>query len=314
VSCVICGQNLWRLITQGEDYEYATQPGPFKIVECSKCKHVYLHPLPTLDEIPSFYPSTYYTVNQKSPNYIRGFILEIQTKMGVKRTLRFMEGFSINSIVDIGCGNASRLIQLADILGSHVELIGVDLHHELSTINVARKKGIILVEGNVESDLSALKDEGHDFIIMNQMIEHFRNPVVALAAIHQKLSPGGRLLIETPNLGGFDFYLFHQKYWGHWHIPRHLHLFTQRSLAQIVAQTGFKVLQQGYLPSPGPWILSLRNLLGLNSIKRSHGSIKSLAEFICFRNILVVSFFTFLDLMTIRLGLPTSTQYLVASK
>jgi SAM-dependent methyltransferase len=234
--------------------------------------------------------------------------------MGVNRTLRFMKGIPVNSIVDIGCGNASRLIKLADIFGNHVGLIGLDLHHELSTITAARKKAIILVEGNVESDLSALKDEGHDFIILNQMIEHFRNPVVALEAVHQKLSPHGRLLIETPNLGGFDFYLFQQKYWGHWHIPRHLHLFTQKSLAQLVTRTGFKVLQQGYLPSPGPWILSLRNLLGLNSIKRSQLSIKSLAEFICFRNIFVVSFFTLLDSMTIRLGLPTSTQFLVASK
>jgi ubiquinone/menaquinone biosynthesis C-methylase UbiE len=314
MSCVVCGHHLWQLITQGEDYEYATRPGPFKIVECAKCQHVYLHPMPTPEEIPSLYPPTYYTVNHQSPNYITGFILKIQTKMGVNRTLKFMKGLSVNSIVDIGCGNAARLFKIADIFGNHIELIGLDLHHDVSTITAARKKGVILVEGNVESDLSALKDQGHDFIIMNQMIEHFRNPVAALEALHQKLSSGGRLLIETPNLSGFDFYLFQQKYWGHWHIPRHLHLFTQHSLAQLATQTGFTVLQQGYLPSPGSWILSLRNLLGLNSIKRSQDSIKSLAEFICFKNIFVVSFFTLLDLMTMSLGFPTSTQFLVVSK
>src|SRR3712207_4356475 len=109
MSCVICGHDSWRLITQGEDYEYATRPGPLNIVGCSKCQHVYLHHLPTPEEIPSLYPSTYYTINPQSPNYIKGFILETHTKMAVNRILRFMKGLSVNSIVDIGCENAARL-------------------------------------------------------------------------------------------------------------------------------------------------------------------------------------------------------------
>jgi 2-polyprenyl-3-methyl-5-hydroxy-6-metoxy-1,4-benzoquinol methylase len=310
----MCGHQEWQLIARGEDFEYGTRPGPFKIVECSRCKHVYLHPLPTPEEIPFLYPPTYYTVNRQSPNYIKGFILEIQTKMGVNRTLKFMQEHSIASIVDIGCGNAHRLLKLADVLGNKVELIGLDLQHDPATIAEAQKKGITLVEGNLESDLSALKDGGHDFIIMNQVVEHLCNPVVALEAIQRKLSPGGLLLIETPNVGGFDYRLFRQKYWGHWHIPRHLNLFTQPSLARLATQTGFHVIQQGYLPSPGPWILSLRNSIGLNSIKKSRGSIKSLAEFICFRNLFVVGFFTFLDTVTIKLGLPTSNQFMIATK
>jgi ubiquinone/menaquinone biosynthesis C-methylase UbiE len=314
MPCVACGNSSWRLITEGEDYEYSTRPCPFKIVECSVCKHVYLHPTPDADEIASLYPSTYYTVNDQSPSSIQGFIANVQTKMGVKRTLRFIEGLRVRSIVDVGCGSAARLIRLAEILGSHVEVIGLDLHHQESAIEAARRRAVILKEGNVETDLSALRDGGHDFIFMNQMIEHFRNPLTALQAIYRKVSPGGRILVETPNLGGFDYILFRQKYWGHWHIPRHLHLFTQKSLAQFASRAGFKIIEQGYLPSPGPWILSLRNIIGLNSIRRSRGSVKSLAEFICFRNVPVVGFFTALDLLTIGLGLPTSTQYLVGSK
>jgi len=314
MSCVQCGHDGWHLITEGEDFEYAARAGPFKVVECSQCQHVYLHPLPKAEEIPSLYPSTYYTTNPDSPCNIQGLILTLQTRMGVSRTLRFMKGLSVKSIVDVGCGNAARLVKLAEIFGKKTELIGLDFHHDSSTLTAARKAGVTLVEGDVESDMSALRDNGHDFIFMNQMIEHFRNPRTALQAIRQKLSPGGRLLVETPNLGGFDFYFFRQRYWGHWHFPRHLHLVTQKSLARLATQAGFRVLVQGYLPSPGPWILSLRNLIGLNSIRRSQGSVKSLAEFISFRNLPVVSFFTVLDLITIRLGLPTSTQFLVASK
>jgi SAM-dependent methyltransferase len=309
MSCVMCTSESNQAIAQGTDFEYNTKSDKISIVQCSRCDHVYIHPMPTIEEIPALYPSTYYTINPQSPNYIKGFILETQTSMGVKRTLKF-----IHSIVDIGCGNAHRLLKLADVLGSQVKLIGLDLQHQSSTIIAAQEKGVVLVEGNLESDLSSLPDGECDFIIMNQVIEHLRDPKLALQALHQKLSPEGVLLIETPNVGGLDYQLFQQKYWGHWHIPRHLNLFTQKSLAALAHQTGYQVIQQGSLPSPGPWILSLRNFIGLNSIKKSRGSIKSWAEFICFRNFFVVSFFTLLDSITIKLGIPSSNQFIVISK
>ena len=194
------------------------------------------------------------------------------------------------------------------------ELIGVDLRHDPSTVAAAKSKGVTLVEGNVELDLSALRDDGHDFIILSQVIEHLREPGVALRALAQKLSPGGRLLIETPNVGGLDYHLFKRRYWGHWHIPRHLNLFTRQSLGELVTQSGLSVVELGYLPSPGPWILSLRNLLGLNSVKRTRGSLRSLGEFIAISNLFAVSAFTLLDFVTLGLGLPTSNQFLVAAK
>lgn len=314
MNCIMCGDTSWELITQGRDYEYATSWDTFKLVRCSQCDHVHIHPMPTIEEIPALYPATYYTVNPQSPNYIKGFILETQTKMGVKRTLKFIQNRSIHSVVDIGCGNAHRLLKLADVLGHNVKLIGLDLQHEASTIAAARQKNVILVEGNLESDLSALPDGECDFIIMNQVVEHLRNPKLALQALYKKLSPDGLLLIETPNVGGLDYRLFKDKYWGHWHIPRHLNLFTQKSLAELGIQTGYRVIQQGSLPSPGPWILSIRNLLGLNSVKKTTGSIKSLAEFICFRNLFAVSLFTLLDSITIKLGIPSSNQFIVLGK
>jgi 2-polyprenyl-3-methyl-5-hydroxy-6-metoxy-1,4-benzoquinol methylase len=310
----MCGEKNWRKIASGRDFEYQTRADIFEILECLQCQHVYLHPMPALEEIGSLYPLTYYTINAQSPNYIKGFILDIHTRMGAKRTLNCLKGRSIRSIVDVGCGNAHRLFNLADTLGNNVQLIGLDLQHEPSTVAKASNKKVLLVTGNVESDVSALSDWGCDFIIMNQVIEHLQNPVVALEQLHKKLSPGGLLLIETPNVGGIDYSLFKNKYWGHWHIPRHLNLFTQKSLTRLVVDTGFEVVERGYLPSPGPWILSFRNLLGLNSIKRNKGSRKSLFEFICFQNLFVVGFFTCLDLLTIKLGIPSSTQFLVARK
>ena len=70
---------------------------------------------------------------------------------------------------------------------------------------------------------------------------------------------------------------------------------------------GYRVVRQGSLPSPGFWIMSIRNCLGMNS--RERGS--SLLEFLNFRNLAVVGGFTALDLVLIALGMSTSNQFVL---
>ena len=133
-----------------------------------------------------------------------------------------------------------------------------------------------------------LRDSTHDLIIMSQILEHLRDPVVALESLRTKLAPGGFLLLETPHRGGLDYLLFRKRYWGGYHLPRHFHLFTKDSLAQTAKRVGYRVERQGSLPSPGFWIMSLRNALGLNSRRRGN----SVFEFLNFSNLPAVGTFT----------------------
>ena len=68
--------------------------------------------------------------------------------------------------------------ELKKAFGKDVEAIALDIQFETMTSG-ARRKGkddIKLVHGNVETDLNALKDGGHDLIIMRQLLEHLRDP------------------------------------------------------------------------------------------------------------------------------------------
>ena len=181
---------------------------------------------------------------------------------------------------------------------------------EKHIVERGQREGVSLCEGNVESDLGALTDGGHDLVIMTQVIEHLRRPGAALEQVREKLNSQGRVLIETPNLGGLDYSLFKKKFWGGYHIPRHLNLFTHESLGKLVEQSGYRIIKQGARPSPGFWIISLRNRLGLNSCERG----KSIFEFLNFANLPVVGMFTAIDLMLMQFGLRTSNQYLLAEK
>jgi ubiquinone/menaquinone biosynthesis C-methylase UbiE len=309
-SCLLCGEQNWRLVVRSEDLEYECKPGTWDLVECVRCGHVYIHPLPSPEEIPSLYPATYYTVNSKSPIYLDGKVVGKKLVQDAERLKQLTGIIPVRSIVDIGGGNLMRLIKVKEIFGPGVETICLDLQFDAAALEAAKTSNIKMVQGNVETDLSALRDNGHDVIVMRQLIEHLRDPRAALLGLRKKLSPNGLLVIDTPNRGGLDYRLFKRRYWGGYHIPRHFHLFTQESLVKLLEETGYKIHLKGFTPSIAFWIISFRNMLGLNSIARG----KSFWEFLYLKNLPVSASFYVFDLLCTKLDLPSSNQFVFGQK
>jgi SAM-dependent methyltransferase len=308
--CLLCGHNERIIETRGPDYEYACAPGTFVLARCANCGHIFLDPLPPPEGVAALYPPTYYTVNPASPLYLTGFIYESKIRRDVKRIQSFLDVSRLRSVVDIGSGDAARLFLLRGIVPGETDCIAVDLSFPAEMVERARAARITLVRSNIELQLDTLNDSAHDLIIMSQILEHLRNPVATLEGLRKKLSPEGFLLLETPHVGGLDYALFRGKYWGGYHLPRHFHLFTKASLAQVAKRVGYRVERQGSLPSPGFWIMSFRNALGLNSRGRS----RSILEFLNFSNLPVVGAFTALDLASIALGMPSSNQFVLLAR
>jgi len=309
-TCLLCGYDKRIVAVSGPDYEYATSPGPFSLARCLRCGHVSLDPIPPLDDVLALYPSTYYTVNPESPLYLKGFIYETKIRRDVERIRKYVDLNRLHSIVDIGGGDASRLFELRKFVRNKTACIGFDFRRSVSIVERAKTARIDLIEGNIETDLHMLKDSAHDLIIMSQILEHLRDPVLALKRLHTKLAPGGFLWLDTPHRGGIDYRLFRSQYWGGYHMPRHLHLFTKNSLAETATQLGYRVVRQGSLPSPGFWIMSFRNALGLNSLRRG----SSVFEFLNFSNLPVVGTFAALDQICIALGIATSNQFVLLAR
>lgn len=306
----MCANKDWRLVIRSEDVEYRCKPGTFDLVECTQCGHIYVHPLPQYSEISSLYPNTYYTVNKRSPLYLDGAIYEKKLGADARKLRRSLSGFDIKSIVDVGAGEVSRLGKLKEAFGGNVEAIAFDIQFEPNIEEEAKKVGVKLVHGNVETDVDALRDEGHDLIIMRQLLEHLRDPQLAVSNLARKLSPNGLIIIDTPNRGGLDYLLFRKKYWGGYHVPRHFHLFDQPSLVKLIERAGLQVYRKGYLPSMGFWIISLRNMLRLNSIERGG----SFWEFLRYKNLLVAGSFIAFDAIRAKAGFQTSNQFVYALK
>ena len=309
-SCLVCAEKNWRLVVRSEDLEYKCKPGTWDLVECVRCGHVYIHPMPTSEEVRSLYPATYYTVNPKSPIYLDGKVVENKLVQDAQRLKRLTSVIPVRSIVDIGGGNLMRLVKVKEVFGPDVETICLDLQFDDAALKAAETSRIRMVQGNVETDLSALRDNGHDVIVMRQLIEHLRDPRAALLGLYRKLSPNGLLVIDTPNRGGLDYLLFKRRNWGGYHIPRHFHLFTQKSLVTLLEATGYTIHSKGFTPSIAFWIISFRNRLGLNSVERG----RSLWEFLYLKNLPVSGSFYVLDLIWSRLGFETSNQFVFAQR
>ncbi len=309
-DCLMCHHPEWRLVIRSEDVEYRCKPGTFDLVECTRCGHVYVHPLPQYSEIASLYPNTYYTVNKKSPLYLDGAIYEKKLGSDARKLKRSLDGFKIRSIVDVGAGEISRLSKLKEAFGGDVEAIAFDIQFEPDIEQQAKQHGVKLVHGNVETNTNALRDGGHDLIIMRQLLEHLRDPELAVRNLARKLAPNGLMIIDTPNRGGLDYQLFRHRYWGGYHVPRHFHLFTQKSLCELIERAGLTVYKKGYLPSMGFWIISLRVLFGLNSIERG----PSFWEFLRYKNLFVAGTFIVFDALRAKLGFETSNQVVYALK
>lgn len=309
--CLVCGHGESSLVVRAPDFEYRCQPGEWSLVACRRCGHVYVDPLPPVAEVPALYPSWYYTVNPRSPIYMEGPVVEAKMVKDAENLRASLGTRPVRSVVDIGGGNLTRLLKLKEVFGRGepgIEAICLDLQFDAAVLELAKRGGVQCVTGNVETDLTALRDGGHDLIIMRQLIEHLRDPRAALGQVLRKLSPNGVLVIDTPNRGGWDYRLFRRRYWGGYHIPRHFHLFNLGSLARILRESGYVIERQGCTPSIAFWIISLRNALGLNSIERGN----SIWEFLNLKSLPVVGAFYVFDLLWSKLGGGTSNQFVFA--
>jgi SAM-dependent methyltransferase len=136
-------------------------------------------------------------------------------------------------VLEVGCGNGDNLHRLKT-LGWTV--MGMDV--DADAIRLARSRGIDVRFGDlVQVQLPA---SSVDAIILHHVIEHLHNPRETLRECMRVLRPGGRLVVVTPNsrsLGHRTFGYF----WVSLDPPRHLILFTLKSLTGLLQEEGWKL-------------------------------------------------------------------------
>jgi 2-polyprenyl-3-methyl-5-hydroxy-6-metoxy-1,4-benzoquinol methylase len=301
-KCVICGNESTNHIASGYDFEYATVNNEFNFVDCSKCGHWYLNPRPTSKDLDIIYPKNYYAFSDNINPLVKK-LRGVWEGKKVKSYETFI-GKGSKRILDVGCGEGRFLSILKEHGDKEWQLVGIDF--EESAVKKCRDRGFEAVVSRVEEYREGYGD--FDAVIMLQLIEHVDDPLVLAKRVFDLLKPGGVFIIETPNRGGLDFKWFKKRWWGHFHFPRHWHLFTTDSLHSMLKNAGYEIADTTYLISTSSWTISLHNYF------LDKGWPEWVVNFFNFQNPLLLPFFVIFDTTRSKMGLQTSNQRVIARK
>lgn len=133
-------------------------------------------------------------------------------------------------VLDIGCGFGESLAYHAS---RGCEVHGVEADRNIA--RVAEHYGFDVHVGLFDPE--RYEPGSFDYVTMNQVIEHARDPIDMLRGVCRVLRPGGRLVLTTPNGGGLGARVFGSR-WINWHAPYHLHVFTPASLQHAAGAAG----------------------------------------------------------------------------
>lgn len=205
-------------------------PGTYAISRCPACGLVFLSLRPTIESLPRCYPEQYHVQDASRRGIVSRVLYGIRTWLRRRRIVAAAGG-RFESLLEIGCGDASFLRHLATHCPAAVALCGIDLQAppiEEGRLRVAR--------GEFEK-----ADFGRffDVVVLFNVLEHLHDPATSLRHIQSLMTPGGILCGEVPNWDS----LWRRRFPRHWQglqIPRHMTFFTPDSLRRMLVATGFE--------------------------------------------------------------------------
>lgn len=147
-------------------------------------------------------------------------------------------GIPKDGVCDVGTGEGTFLAALAEDGGS-----GVGIEPGRRYREEAARMGVRMV-GETFSDVPrAVREEGVRTLTLFHVIEHVERPDEMLRLFYEALPPGGRVIIETPNM--HSPVLKAAKYRDPLVYPEHLYYFNEDNLRRLLENAGFRVAAQG---------------------------------------------------------------------
>jgi methionine biosynthesis protein MetW len=146
-------------------------------------------------------------------------------------------------VLDIGCGDGSLLEYL--VRAKNVDGRGLELSQQ--NVNQCVARGLSVVQGDADTDLSEYPSGVFDIVILSQTIQATRRPRHVL---HELLRIGKRTVVSFPNFGHWRVRLWLliagrmpvTKALGHvWHDTPNIHLCTSADFLALAHEIGARI-------------------------------------------------------------------------
>ncbi len=246
-GCAWCGCDMRRWQHVPLDPIAATSVSHQDVYWCDGCGVGAVHPVPSPEEVAQFYRlAAYYThgTAHSVEGEPYGLLDKVRVKLAVKldrgtpMTATFIHralGRKARRICDVGAGSGNLAAALA---GYGHEVVAVEVDPE----SVVRQHGqrITTFAGTAESLPPEVTSRQFDCVLLSHVLEHCRDPRLALRNVRALLAPGGLLIAEVPNNEALTLRDVGCA-WSMFDAPRHLTFFTRRSLRSACEDAGFSV-------------------------------------------------------------------------
>ncbi|HUU29753.1 MAG TPA: class I SAM-dependent methyltransferase [archaeon] len=221
VACPLCASKEHKEIFSTTDRLVLSDPTIYRVVKCLSCSLRFVNPRPSNEDIPKLYPDEYF-----EPQIDGSQLLLSQERINRAKAACF-DGLSrTGKILDVGCQKGEFLEFLRR---REWETHGVDLN--------SRAPNLFDLPIHYGSLRQADYPENYfDVITFWSVLEHIPDISEQIEESHRILKPGGTLILLTTNYHSIATGLLKFD-----DIPRHLILFTRKTLNLLLSKHGFTV-------------------------------------------------------------------------
>ena len=256
IPCPLCGSSdLYpRYSIEGAEY-----------VDCRGCGLVFQNPMPLPEELRGRYAAEYF--DYEIENEANFFSLMLRTLEDVDFEDLEESAPEPKRFLDVGCATG--------MLIEHVRMRGWD-EKGIEVCTPAAEYG--RRERKVDIRTTPLEEAGFpaeyfSIVHFSHLIEHIPDPVRFMDEVVKITAPGGRCIVTTPNIAGFQSRLMGSRWRSA--IPDHVVLYSKRTLRRLLEEAGLTVektktwggLAAGLAPTPVKRIADrAAKLLGIGDV------------------------------------------------
>ena len=240
MNCPVClNPSTSRHPFTGRDLLFETTDRTFGFRTCGECRSLFIDPAPREEELAGFYPSRYWWSAasghlNKLENFYRRIALRDHLAFVAKAAKALPNNRNSVRLLDVGCGGATLL---GTLRAKGFEVLGFDASPEAAAIAKA-DHSVEVITGRRLQDAS-FPDAAFDVVTLFHVMEHVPDPRDLLAEVRRILNPGGRAVLQVPNIDSWQFRLFGIRWYG-LDVPRHVINYSSQSIRQLLLDSGFR--------------------------------------------------------------------------
>jgi 2-polyprenyl-3-methyl-5-hydroxy-6-metoxy-1,4-benzoquinol methylase len=225
IPCAICGSLEARPVYRKFE---------LTVSRCARCGLVFATPRATREEIWGRYSASYFWDEYLPSHGIRDGKFELATFD--ERHAPMLQLISRHAapgrMLEVGTG-AGFFLKAAERAGWNVA--GIEVSTE-AAVFARERLGLDVRQGSAEE--LQYPEASFDLAVLFEVIEHLLDPLRALQSVWRAVTPGGRVLLSTPNFDALSRRILGRQ-WAVISPAEHLYYFTESSLARLLARAGF---------------------------------------------------------------------------